>query len=258
MAPWLGTRRSMSRTCLKKARTDADTVLGQLHSRLGGLSEAEVESRLKQVGANEIARQKRQSVLMRLLSNVKNPLVLLLLATGSPVLSHRRSAGNRGHLRHGGIGCGVALLPRAARRQCGGEAASHGRQHCDGGARWQGQEVPLKMLVPGDIIRLAAGDMVPADARLLSAKDLFLNQAALTGEALPVERKAATPAADMQKPAGPFEPLLLGLQRGERIRKPPSSFHTGNRTYFGSLAAGNRRSAASRPALTLASTSSPG
>ena len=52
-------------------------------------------------------------------------------------------------------------------------------------------EVSLKMLVPGDIIRLAAGDMVPADVRVLSAKDLFLNQAALTGEALPVEKKAA-------------------------------------------------------------------
>ena len=51
-------------------------------------------------------------------------------------------------------------------------------------------EVPLKMLVPGDIIRLAAGDMVPADVRVLSAKDLFLNQSALTGESLPVERKA--------------------------------------------------------------------
>ena len=50
-------------------------------------------------------------------------------------------------------------------------------------------EVSLKLLVPGDIVRLAAGDMVPADVRVLSAKDLFLNQAALTGEALPVEKK---------------------------------------------------------------------
>ena len=51
---------------LEKARVDTDTVLKQLNSRLDGLSEAEAESRLKQVGANEIARQKRQSGLMRL------------------------------------------------------------------------------------------------------------------------------------------------------------------------------------------------
>jgi len=50
-------------------------------------------------------------------------------------------------------------------------------------------EVALKGLVPGDVVRLAAGDMVPADVRVLSAKDLFLNQAALTGEAFGGEEK---------------------------------------------------------------------
>src|ERR1022692_2177518 len=67
---------------LEKARADTDTVLKELGSQLGGLSQAEADSRLKQFGTNEIAREKRQSVLMRLLSNVKNPLVLLLLALG--------------------------------------------------------------------------------------------------------------------------------------------------------------------------------
>src|SRR5512135_3173072 len=68
---------------LEKARADADTVLKELGSQAGGLSEAEADSRLKQVGTNEIAREKHQSATMRLLSNVKNPLVLLLLALGA-------------------------------------------------------------------------------------------------------------------------------------------------------------------------------
>src|ERR1017187_1789606 len=67
---------------LEKARTDTDTVLKELGSQLSGLGQAEADSRLKQVGTNEIAREKRQSALMRLLSNVKNPLVLLLVALG--------------------------------------------------------------------------------------------------------------------------------------------------------------------------------
>ncbi|HEX7508958.1 MAG TPA: cation-transporting P-type ATPase, partial [Polyangia bacterium] len=67
---------------LEKARADTDTVLKDLGSQLSGLSEAEAESRLKQFGTNEIARQKRQSALMRLLANIANPLVLLLLALG--------------------------------------------------------------------------------------------------------------------------------------------------------------------------------
>jgi Mg2+-importing ATPase len=50
------------------------------------------------------------------------------------------------------------------------------------------REVPIKLLVPGDIVHLAAGDMVPADVRLLGSKDLFISQAALTGESIPVEK----------------------------------------------------------------------
>ncbi len=50
------------------------------------------------------------------------------------------------------------------------------------------KEIPILLLVPGDIVHLSAGDMVPADLRLRSAKDLFVNQASLTGESLPVEK----------------------------------------------------------------------
>jgi Mg2+-importing ATPase len=71
---------------VEKARSDTDALLKELGSQLGGISEVEATSRLKKVGANEIAREKRQSALMRLLSNIKNPLVLLLMALG--VLSY--------------------------------------------------------------------------------------------------------------------------------------------------------------------------
>ena len=48
-------------------------------------------------------------------------------------------------------------------------------------------ELPIKLLVPGDLIVLSAGDMIPADVRILSSKDLFISQSAMTGESLPVE-----------------------------------------------------------------------
>ena len=63
-------------------RADAATVLQQLASRLDGLTQAEADARLKQYGLNTIAREQRLSALMRLLSNIKNPLVLLLVALG--------------------------------------------------------------------------------------------------------------------------------------------------------------------------------
>jgi len=222
---------------LEKARVDADSVLKQLNSRLDGLSEAEAESRLKQVGANEIARQKRQSGLVRLLSNIKNPLVLLLAALG--ILSYLTGDHRATVVIFVMVVLGVVLRffqelradNAAAKLQAMvGNTATSVRAGKD-------QEVPLKMLVPGDIIRLAAGDMVPADARVLSAKDLFLNQAALTGEALPVEKKAVPPPADTQNPLDLSNLCFLG-SNVESGSATAVVIHTGNRTYFGSLAAG--------------------
>jgi Mg2+-importing ATPase len=221
---------------LEKARADTDTVLKELSSQLNGLSEAEADSRLKQVGPNEIAREKRQSALMRLLDNVKNPLVILLTALG--VLSYLT-----GDLRATAVIFVMVLLGvvlRFYQEMRADNAAekleamvSNTATLVRGG---KGKEVSLKMLVPGDIIRLAAGDMVPADVRVLSAKDLFLNQAALTGESLPVERKAAPAPAEVQNPLELPNICFLG-SNVESGSATAVVVHTGDRTYFGSLAA---------------------
>src|SRR5665647_2953615 len=185
---------------LEKARADTDTVLKELGSQLNGLSEAEAGSRLKQVGTNEIVREKRQSAVMRLLSNVKNPLVLLLSALG--VLSYLTGDHRATAVIFVMVVLGVVL--RFYQEMRADHAAeklqamvSNTATLVRGGKE---AEISLKMLVPGDIIRLGAGDMVPADVRVLVAKDLFLNQAALTGEALPLEKKAAPASADVQNP----------------------------------------------------------
>ena len=58
----------------------------------------------------------------------------------------------------------------------------------------------MEQLVPGDVVRLSAGDMIPADLRLLEAKDLFINQATLTGEAMPAEKYAHASDQDCDDP----------------------------------------------------------
>ena len=221
---------------LEKARADADAVLKELGSQLAGLSEAEADSRLKQVGTNEIAREKRQSALMRLLSNVKNPLVLLLMALG--VLSFLTGDVRATVVIFVMVVLGVVL--RFFQEMRADNAAAKLQAMVSNTATLvrdgKDAEVSLKMLVPGDIIRLAAGDMVPADARVLSAKDLFLNQAALTGEALPVEKKAAPAPATVQNPLELPNICFLG-SNVESGSATAVVIHTGNRTYFGSLAA---------------------
>ncbi len=95
-------------------------------------------------------------------------------------------------------------------------------------------EIPLTHVVPGDIIHLSAGDIVPADVRMLSAKDLFVNQASLTGESLPVEKFAApvtgaTSALELNNVAFMGTNVISGTAVAMVVA-------TGGRTYFGSIA----------------------
>jgi Mg2+-importing ATPase len=221
---------------LAMARGDTETVLRELSSRLDGLSQAEADLRLKQYGLNEIAREKHQSVMMRLLSNVKNPLVLLLTALG--VLSFLT-----GDLRATAVIFVMVLLGVVLRffQEMRADQAAEKLQAMVSNTATSVRdgkvaEVPLRMLVPGDIIRLAAGDMVPADIRVLSAKDLFLNQAALTGESLPVERRADAASADIQNPLDLPNLCFLG-SNVESGSATAVVIITGDKTYFGSLAA---------------------
>ncbi|MGE5709453.1 MAG: HAD-IC family P-type ATPase, partial [Nitrospira sp.] len=221
---------------MESARADTDTVLNGLASPLSGLSTKEAASRLKRFGTNEIAREKHQSALMRLLSNIRNPLVLLLVALG--MLSFLTGDQRATVVIFVMVVLGVVL--RFFQEMRADHAAeklqamvSNTATVVRGGKE---EDVSLKKVVPGDIIRLAAGDMVPADVRVLSAKDLFLNQAALTGEALPVEKKAAPASTTVQNPLDLPNICFLG-SNVESGSATAVAIHTGNRTYFGSLAA---------------------
>lgn len=103
------------------------------------------------------------------------------------------------------------------------------------------QEMPISTLVPGDIVYLSAGDMVPADVRLLAAKDLFVSQAMLTGESLPLE-KYAVPPTKAAKPADATRNVLeqetvcfmgTNVVSGTAVAVVVA---TGDATYFGAMA----------------------
>ena len=103
------------------------------------------------------------------------------------------------------------------------------------------QEVPIATLVPGDIVYLSAGDMVPADVRLIAAKDLFVSQAMLTGESIPLE-KYAVPPTKAAKPADATRNVLeqetvcfmgTNVVSGTAVAVVVA---TGNATYFGAMA----------------------
>ena len=70
--------------------------------------------------------------------------------------------------------------------------------------------MPIDQLVPGDIVELIAGDLVPADSRLLESRDLFINQALLTGEPYPAEKQCSDAPSGAENPAGASNAVFAG------------------------------------------------
>ncbi len=99
----------------------------------------------------------------------------------------------------------------------------------------QAREVPLAQLVPGDVVKLAAGDMIPADLRVTSCKDLFVIQSSLTGEAFPVE-KFDTPEDDPKRAAHEMKSVCFLGTSVESGTAVGVIVETGLRTYLGSMA----------------------
>ncbi|MGZ7073450.1 MAG: HAD-IC family P-type ATPase, partial [Candidatus Angelobacter sp.] len=155
-----------------------------------GLTSQEAEERVKRFGPNDPAPASRHSMLAELLLLFVNPLGIILLIAA--VIS-----GFIGQLLDAGIivamvliGAGVNFYQtyrsKIAIENLRARVAPTATVLRDG--RWQ--ETDRKKLVPGDTIRLCAGDLVPSDARLLVSRDLYVQQAALTGESLPAEKEA--------------------------------------------------------------------
>jgi Mg2+-importing ATPase len=234
--PSLEKNPTSSAQLLHYAQSDIETILKDYKSKTEGLSTTEAAARSQQYGLNEIAREKHQSGLMRLLVNFKNPLVILLLVLG--VVSFLT-----GDLRAMIVIFVMVLLGVVLRffQELRADNAAEKLKAMvsttttvlrDG----KEVEIPLRELVPGDIIRLEAGDMTPADVRLFSAKDLFLNQAALTGESLPVEKRADLATSAIQNPLELPNICFLGsnVESGSGLAVV---LYTGNKTFLGTLAA---------------------
>ncbi|MDD1707509.1 MAG: HAD-IC family P-type ATPase, partial [Methanoregulaceae archaeon] len=176
-----------------------EEIFAVLQTSVEGLAMAEAQRRRELYGPNDISRAKKQPVILQFLEHFKNILVIILLfaaiisifvgdissaaiiiiiiiASVTLDFFQEYKAGNAAELLRQKIITHVTVI-------------REGRQ----------QDLPLIDLVPGDIILLSAGDIVPADARLISERDLYLNQSALTGEPFPIEKHA--------EPAPPKTPL---------------------------------------------------
>jgi Mg2+-importing ATPase len=224
----------------------ADELLAKLDTRGDGLDAGQIETRLRRDGLNEVSHEKPPHWSRQLLRAFKNPFIAVLL-----ILAGVQLATDGGDLAGPiiiAVMVAISVLLSFSQEYRSSRAAEKLKamvrntatvlRRAEDGHSEQ-IEVPVIELVAGDIVHLGAGDMVPADLRLLGAKDLFISQAILTGESLPVEKSAAVRAplgADSH--ASPLD-LPSICYMGTNVVSGTASavvVVSGARSYLGSLA----------------------
>jgi Mg2+-importing ATPase len=185
-------------------------LLQLLQATPAGLTTGEAKRRLRLYGPNSMAQESRFAGLLTFLRFFANPLVVILLVASGISLGLGDQVG-------GLIIIAIVLLSvllnffmefqaQHALAEIRKQVATTAAVMRDG----QERELPIAELVPGDIIRLTAGDLVPADARLLDVKDLQVRESALTGESLPVEKSARDLPEGMHGVADATNSVFLG------------------------------------------------
>ncbi len=217
------------------ATREISAVLQQLGTSPTGLSEAEAEARLGEYGPNEVAQERRHEWLHRLWVAIRNPLVILLTALAT--ISYATGDFRAGTVILIMVILGVSL--RFVLETKADNAAAKLKAMIKVTAtvvrEGQAREIPLQQLVPGDMVKLSAGDMVPGDVRLIAAKDLFIIQATLTGESLPVEKSDARDPRTNVSSIEHTNICFLGTSV-ESGAATAVILATGAQTYFGKMA----------------------
>ena len=225
----------VSPAVLDAARKGGEQLLRDLRTSLAGLTQADAEERARTAGPNEVAQERKQGWLVRVLKIIRNPLVILLSTLSA--ISFLTGDARAGSVMAIMVALSVGLRFWQEARADAAAQKLKAMIHVtatvvrDSAAR----EIPLRDLVPGDIIKLAAGDMIPGDVRLLSSKDLFVSQGSLTGESLPVEKFHDPETKEESSPTELKNTCFMGTSV-ESGTATAVVVTTGVQTYLGSMA----------------------
>ena len=242
-----GPKSAVPAELVELAALEVPQVFERLGSAPAGLDASEAARRLATFGVNTVAHEEHQTLPVQLLRRLLNPLNILLitLAVVSVAMREQQAAA----IIFAMVVLSLTLSTLQERRS--GKAAQKLRamvhttatvvRRRDRGPVVEGaeptapEEIPIEKLVPGDVVHLSAGDMIPGDLRLTAAKDLFVNQAALTGEALPVEKHAGAATVSAADISGFTSICFMGTTVLSGSATGVIAL-TGSHAYFGSLA----------------------
>jgi P-type Mg2+ transporter len=210
-------------------------VLESLQTSATGLTEEEAAARLERYGPNDVAHEKREGWLQRLYVAARNPLVILLTVLAILAFATEDFRSGTVMLLMVALGVSLRFVQETRADTAAAKLKAMIRVTATVVRDGQPKEVPLRQLVPGDVVKLSAGDMIPGDVRLLSAKDLFVIQATLTGESMPVEKNEA---CDVRGNVSSIERANLCFL-GTSVESGSATaviVGTGAQTYFGKMA----------------------
>ena len=184
---------------MKEYLKSAQTVLSELKSSENGLSSAEAESRLKQHGANRLEEGKKESLLKKFLKELSDPMIIILLVAA--VISTVTELAENGWVFKFPADAVIILFVVVVNAVLGVVQESKAEKAIEALQKMSaatsktirgGEQVSVKSedLVPGDVVLLEAGDAVPADCRIIECFSLKAEEAALTGESVPVLKKS--------------------------------------------------------------------
>jgi P-type Mg2+ transporter len=213
----------------------AAEALQRLGVTENGLSDEQVGTAREEYGSNILSHRKEAGIVMELLQRCRNPLViqLLVICVVSLLMGDVRAATVVGAMVLLSVGLAYVQEHRSSKAVeklnamvQTNSVVMRGGKECD---------IPIAEIVPGEIVILQAGALIPADLRLISAKDFFVSQSSLTGESMPVEKHAG-PAdvtgrgiIELQNACFQGSNVVSGSARGVVV-------NTGSRTHFGSIA----------------------
>ncbi|MBI5753780.1 magnesium-translocating P-type ATPase [Candidatus Peregrinibacteria bacterium] len=180
----------------KYASQDVESIFKELESSKAGLSNTEVGLRLQKFGKNILAEEKKSHWVLKYLSQFKNPLILILLF--ATVFSFILGEEIETYIIGGIILVSTFLNFIQEHKASKAAEELEARLQSKATVMREGKnvEVNFKKIVIGDVIFLNAGDLIPADARVIEAKDFFVNQSSLTGESYPSEKTAMALAGE--------------------------------------------------------------
>jgi Mg2+-importing ATPase len=212
----------------------AKTVLARLRADPGGLSSARAKARLARHGPNRVVEFKPKRLIVKVARRIAEPLVAILLVAAA-------ISGATGDMAGFAIILAVVAasitLDVAQEHRAEATAESLRRMvavHADVRRDGALKSIPVENVVPGDVIELKAGDLVPADGLVLESHNAHLNEALMTGEAFPVEKRVGP--CDAKTPAGAVNAVFAGTSvvSGALVMLAVA---TGRTTRFGGIAA---------------------